>query len=119
MRDFPMNANSKAQKARAQKAMAYAMEHPTRRGWGETPPGESTSLNLRNEIWRCRAVLRHSRVLAERVLDGSITLGEAFREAQQTQAQKSMPSLPALNSMRVPVDEIAPAELNEFIRIFG
>jgi hypothetical protein len=109
-----MNANSKAQKA-----MAYAMEHPTRRGWGETPPGESTSLNLRNEIWRCRAVLRHSRALAERVLDGSIALCEAFREAQQVQQQKSMPSLPALKSMRAPADEVAPAEFKEFMRIFG
>jgi hypothetical protein len=103
----------------AQKAMAYAMEHPARRGWRETPPGETTSLNLRNQIWRCRAVLRHSRALAEKVLDGSIELGEAFREAQQVQPQKSMPSLPVLKSMRVPADEIAPAEFKEFMRIFG
>jgi hypothetical protein len=53
------------------------------------------------------------------VLDGSIALCEAFREAQQVQQQKSMPSLPALKSMRAPADEVAPAEFKEFMRIFG
>jgi hypothetical protein len=108
-----MKTNTTTQKA----AMAYAIQYPVRRGWGEAPSGESTYRDFGNKLWQCRVVLRHSRALAGRVLNGSITLREAFKEAKpQT---KSAPSLPTLNSMRSSADEIAPAELNEFMRIFG
>jgi hypothetical protein len=108
-----MKTNTTIQKA----AMTYAIAYPVRRGWGESPSGESTYGDFGNKLWQCRVVLRHSRALAKRVLDGSITLGEAFKEAHPS--TKPMPSLPILNSMRSSVDEIAPAELNEFMRIFG
>jgi hypothetical protein len=91
----------------SREAMAFAMAYP------ETP-----SRAFHNAVFKCRVVLHHSHALAERVLNGSITLGEAFSEAQEAQTI-STPSLPVLNSMRASVGEIAPAELKEFMRIFG
>ncbi len=105
----------KPARTRIQKAMIYAMAHPVRPVQSET--GDSPYRDLGNALWQCRIVLRHSRALAERVLDGAITLGEAFREAQPLVGSK--PGLPVLNSLRAPADDINRSDLNEFQQIFG
>jgi hypothetical protein len=113
-----------------QEAMAFAMAHPVasrQARMGRSPPGEGPGRTFQTAVWQCRVVLRQSRPLAQKVLDGSIALGKAFKEARppqllrpETQEQsRTKPSLPILNSMRAPLDEIDPAELNEFMRIFG
>jgi hypothetical protein len=113
----PDKPKNEPQRTKRQRAMAYAILYPKRRTTGEVPRGETVYHDLQNEIWRCRAVLRHSPALAERVLDGSITLNEAFREAQPL--TRSKPGLPVVKPLQAPADDIKRSELNEFQQIFG
>jgi len=114
--------------------MAFAMETP----FDSRHPKKEDSY-FRNQLWRCYVVLRHSRAVAEKVLDGSISLRAAFAEARTPQRRgrqeeksdsavaplgkasprKSTPSLPTFKSMQSPADKIDPTELKEFLRTFA
>jgi hypothetical protein len=78
-----------------QEAMAFAMAHPVRSPprtvYGEVVRRDKFSPNL---VQKCRIVLRHSRELAERVLDGSIELHKAFREVRPLQPKPTKPRRP-------------------------
>jgi hypothetical protein len=124
-----------------QQAMSYAMTFPVGdRRLHNRMGGEPQTTLFRHELFRSRVVLHHSRELADKVLDGSISLGKAFREVRPPQlpAQeksngtisaeasrpdlaappKPTPSLPTLKFMQAPADKIDPAELNKFLQIF-
>jgi hypothetical protein len=98
-------------------AMACAMAHPvaTNRSYRE---GKLQDCVFRIQLSRSRAVLRHSRPLAEKVLDGSISLRKAFDQVQATKPKRQTPSLPTFKSAVALTGEIDPAELNEFVQIF-
>jgi hypothetical protein len=121
----------------SRKAMAFAIDHPDGSHLNDKEKGGNRA--WRTMLWRCRVVLRYSRELAERVRDGSIPLQRAFNEARPPQplsqdtaaasadtrvpnkapTQKTRPSLPTLKSLRAPVDNIAPTELGEFLKVFA
>jgi hypothetical protein len=113
--------------------MASVMADPDR----TRPDDRLQSQAYRNILWRCRVVLRQSRPLAERVLNGSISLYKAFKEVRPQPVpqekrddsppetgstirvrSKAKPSLPILKCMQTPIDEVDPAEIEEFQQIF-
>jgi hypothetical protein len=98
-------------------AMACAMAHPvvTNRPYRE---GKLQDSLFRNQLSRSRAVLRHSRPLAEKVLDGSISLGKAYDHVRAAKPKRQTPSLPTFKSAVALTGEIDPAELNKFVQIF-
>ena len=98
-------------------AMACAMAHPvaTNRPYRE---GKLQDSLFRNQLSRSRAVLRHSRPLAERVLDGSISLRKAYDQAQAAKPKRQTPSLPTFKSAVALTGEMDPAQVNEFAQIF-
>jgi hypothetical protein len=98
-------------------AMARAMAHPvaTNRPYREGKPQDYL---FRNQLSRSRAVLRHCRPLAERVLDGSISLRKAYDLVQAAKPKRQTPSLPTFKSAIALTGEIHPTQLNEFAQIF-
>jgi len=56
-----------------------------------TEKEKAHSQGFRTMLWRCRIVFRHSRRLAEKVLDGSISLHKAFIEARPPQLPRQGP----------------------------
>jgi hypothetical protein len=98
-------------------AMACAMAHPvaTNRPYRE---GKLQDSLFRNQLSRSRAVLRHSRPLAEKVLDGSISLRKAYDQVQAAKPKRQTPSLPTFKPAVALTGEIDPAELDQFVQIF-
>jgi hypothetical protein len=73
---------------------------------------------FRIQLSRSRAVLWHSRALAEKVLYGSILLRKAFDQVQAAKPKRQTPSLPTFKCAVALTGEIDPAELNEFVQVF-